>query len=169
MKSGIYRTPNGNLILVRKDRTIAATNLKPTSWIGRKVSHRSADDTVLIEGTDYRCTRWADLRNGENRPADVVLAEAIEKGRETIAEFFGPDDGKPSEITQQAEDMKRQEDPLDAEVASLGHADSDDELRQQFKRDGFRFCHSQSARKHRRAGHVVRYVPELRQYAWAAR
>lgn len=62
MKAGIYKTPNGNLIYVAKDRTIKATSLSPSSWPGTKVSHRSKDDTVAFEG--YRCTRHADVPNG---------------------------------------------------------------------------------------------------------
>lgn len=72
MKSGIYKTPNGNLIYVAKDRTIKATTLSPSSWPGTKVSHRAKDDTVLIEGTDYRCERVGDVPNGCNDPVKAL-------------------------------------------------------------------------------------------------
>lgn len=62
MKAGIYKTPNGNLIYVAKDRTIKATSLRPSSWPGMKVSHRAKDDTVSF--LDYRCTRVSDVPNG---------------------------------------------------------------------------------------------------------
>lgn len=72
MKSGIYKTPNGNLIYVAKDRTIKATTLSPSSWPGTKVSHRAKDDTVLIEGTTYRCERVGDVPNGCNDPVKAL-------------------------------------------------------------------------------------------------
>lgn len=72
MKSGIYKTPNSNLIYVAKDRTIKATTLAPSSWPGTKVSHRAKDDTVLIEGTDYRCERVGDVPNGCNDPVKAL-------------------------------------------------------------------------------------------------
>lgn len=75
MKAGIYKTPNGNLIYVAKDRTIKATTVG-VGWLGTKVSHRAKDDTVLIAGTDYRCTRFADVPNGCN-DFDKALADAF--------------------------------------------------------------------------------------------
>lgn len=151
MKSGIFQSEKGDLIYVAKDRSVRAVILANgtstvTSEAHRKefrVTSRNKDQAVEVEdGTVY--TRYADVPNGCTDPLSAIATAVLEK--------------------QPAEEAS-----LDAEVASLGHADNADELRQQFKRDGFRFCHGQSARKHRRAGHVVRYVPELRQYAWAAR
>ncbi len=88
MKAGIYRTPNGNLIYVAKDRTIKATTLAPSSWPGTKVSHRAKDDTVLIANTDYRCTRWADVPNGCTDPAKY-LVDCKAKNDAEIAEALG--------------------------------------------------------------------------------
>lgn len=66
MKAGIYLDPVGNLIYVAKDRTIKAMSCDDfgARKVGAKVSHRAKDDTVQIEGTDYRCTRHADVPNG---------------------------------------------------------------------------------------------------------
>lgn len=64
MKAGVYKTPNGNLIYVAKDRTIKATTLSPSSWPGTKVSHRAKDNTVVIADTGYRCEHYADVPNG---------------------------------------------------------------------------------------------------------
>lgn len=66
MKAGVYLDPIGNLIYVAKDRTIKAMSCGDfgARKVGAKVSHRAKDDTVQIEGTDYRCTRHADVPNG---------------------------------------------------------------------------------------------------------
>ena len=66
MKAGIYLDPIGNLIYVAKDRTIKAMSCDDfgVRKVGAKVSHRAKDDTVQIEGTDYRCSRFADVPNG---------------------------------------------------------------------------------------------------------
>lgn len=137
MKAGIYKTPNGDLIYVAKDRTIKATNLAPSSWLGAKVSHRAKDDTVLIAGTDYRCTRFSDVPNGcldhakaiedaagiaAKNPARLLQGEVEAAGYET---------GKPPFDSAQLDQRDR--------MRALGH----------------RRCHKRSARKHRRQGHVV--------------
>lgn len=95
MKAGIYRTPNGNLVYVAKDRTVKATNLQPSSWPGTKVSHRSKDDTVLLG--DYRCTRWADVPNGCTDP-HKAMQDAIDKNDAEIKQALGlPEDLKTGE------------------------------------------------------------------------
>ena len=153
MKAGIYKTPNGNLIYVAKDRTIKATTLKPSSWPGTKVTHRSKDDTVLIEGTDYRCTRVADVPNGCNDPEKALLAYV-----ETTAEHEAV-----------AEVQHPHLHTASAQVLFLddrGLLIDDIEARKELRRNGYRLCHAQSARKHRRRGREVVYVPEIRQHAW---
>ena len=60
MKAGIYKTPNGNLIYVAKDRTIKATTLKPSTWPGMKVSQKGS--TVVFLG--YQCDHVSDVPNG---------------------------------------------------------------------------------------------------------
>lgn len=149
MKSGIYKTPNGNLIYVAKDRTIKATSTTWPAWSGTKVSHRAKDDTVVIEGTEYRCTRYADVPNGCNDPERAIADALMAKCEEGHKEF--------AEGAAAASD--------DNFALSIG---DDTEVRSRLKSEGFRFCHSQSARKHRRRGREVRYVPEARAFAWRA-
>ena len=60
MKAGIYKTPNGNLIYVAKDRTIKATTLKPSTWPGMKVSQRGSAVVFL----DYQCDHVSNVPNG---------------------------------------------------------------------------------------------------------
>lgn len=62
MKAGIYQTPNKNLIYVAKDRTIKATTLMGSNWIGTKVSEKKGQ--VVIANTNYRCDRVGDVPNG---------------------------------------------------------------------------------------------------------
>lgn len=95
MKAGIYRTPNGNLIYVAKDRTVKATDLHPSSWPGSKVSHRASDDTVLLAGT-YRCTRFADVPNGCTGFMDAI-EQAKREDRETAEALALPCDMQPGE------------------------------------------------------------------------
>ena len=73
MKAGVYETPNQELIYVAKDRTVTAKVGAPqqSSWVGEKVSHRSKDDTVLIDGA-VRCTRYADVPDGCTDHQDLV-------------------------------------------------------------------------------------------------
>lgn len=80
MKAGVYETPNGNLIYVAKDRTVRATSLHPSSWVGTKVSHRSKDDTVLL-ANEYRCKRHADVPDGCTDHEGLIYRLCEEKAR----------------------------------------------------------------------------------------
>lgn len=225
MKAGVYQTPNANLIYVAKDRTIKATTLSPSSWPGTKVSHRSADDTVLIAGTEYRCHRVSDVPNGCTSPMDALNVyvrtkraprrnEAVvdmpgehaarqeayyryasggfidkpaegligEAGTTTYLHTSGDVDAIPNDrrygVVDAFTDAIREnfrdfvENLIDG---TLHEADDDnfalnvdDGPRTALKRQGFRFCHGQSARKHRKQRHEVRFVPEIGCYAWRA-
>ena len=114
MKAGIYETPIGNLVYVAKDRSIKATTLRPSTWPGMKVSHRSKDDTVEFLG--YRCTRIADVPNGCTDHQAAV--DAVQAGLQKTAGDFG-----------------------------------------RWAMRGWRLCGKQSARKHRKQGHEVRWIP----------
>lgn len=72
MKAGIYRTPNGNLIYVAKDRTVKASVFG--DLIGKKVSHRVKDNTVVVDGGDYRCEHVCDVPNGCTDHARVLVS-----------------------------------------------------------------------------------------------
>lgn len=90
MKAGIYLDPVGNLIYVAKDRTIKAMSCDDfgARKVGAKVSHRAKDDTVQIEGTDYRCTRHADVPNGCTDHQALVdsmhMAANLEPGQRVV-------------------------------------------------------------------------------------
>lgn len=71
MKAGIYQTPNKNLIYVAKDRTIKATTVTPSSWVGTKVSEKKGQ--VVIEGTTYHCDRVGDVPNGCTDPMQLLV------------------------------------------------------------------------------------------------
>ena len=75
MKAGIYRTPNGNLIYVAKDRTIKATTLSPSSWPGTKVTTEANGARVVIDvgGSDYVCHRASDVPNGCTDPQAELI------------------------------------------------------------------------------------------------
>lgn len=168
MKAGIYQTPNGNRIYVAKDRTIKATTLSPSSWLGTKVSHRSADDTVLIGGTDYRCSRVSDVPNGCTSPMDALNAYVPTKTL-TGAQLWSDLDHAIDGTLYEAGDEKG-----DGPRTALKHQSFRDFVedfiakRQELRNAGYRFCHSQSARKHRKQRHEVRFVPEIGCYAWRA-
>lgn len=165
MKAGIYKTPNDNLIYVAKDRTIKATTLSPSApWPGTKVSHRSNDDTVVIEGTDYRCTRLCGVPNGCN-DAQAALRQAhqdmLEYAKSEYVNFGLP---KLRPYQEQAiesfESFNRLTLATDqANVALVDYAcanrDPVDEMALTLREQGYRPCHRQSARKHRRAGRRV--------------
>ena len=91
MKAGIYKTPNGNLIYVRKDRAIAATAAAQTSWIGEKVKSFNDGGHVWIFPSDSakRITafRVADVPNGRTEPGKALCdyADAI-KARDAYRE-----------------------------------------------------------------------------------
>lgn len=183
MKAGIYRTPNGNLIYVAKDRTIKATSLSPSSWPGTKVSHRSKDDTVAFEG--YRCTRHADVPNGctdHQALVDKLYAVArLEPGEKLVdagtavarveeIDSTGNDayeraaaravreTSKALRHVGAAEATRRFVTVPSALSAPYGEADLV-EWRKKFaaslREQGFRICHARSARKHRKQGHAV--------------
>ena len=119
MKAGIYRTPNGNLIYVAKDRTVKATSLSPSTWPGTKVSHRSKDDTVVFE--DHRCTRFADVPNGCTDHAKA-LQDASDANAAQLKEALGlPADLKPGESVSEWAHRK-------AEVAKTLKPVTDDEF-----------------------------------------
>lgn len=201
MKSGIYQTPNSNLILVRKDRTIAATTLKPSSWPGMKVSHRAADDTVLIEGTNYRCHRVGDLRNGENRDPELVLREFEAQRAAKINEVIGFTGGET--ILRHVDAEVRDGDHVvikthsgetvydgpaaslrsrtlasggflsaqnvgktDVRVIESGYYFTVEQATRTLRDLGYRPCHRQSARKHRKAGHIVTRMAGDSRYWW---
>lgn len=184
MKAGIYRTPNGNLIYVAKDRTIKATSLSPSSWPGTKVSHRSKDDTVAFEG--YRCTRHADVPNGCTDHQALVdsmyMAASLQPG-ERVADY-GTKAARVEEIDSTGDDayaravretskalrhagnaaegaaeaVRRFVTVPSALSAPYGETDLV-EWRKKFaaslREQGFRICHVRSARKHRKQGHAV--------------
>lgn len=131
MKAGIYETPSGNLVYVAKDRSIKATTLRPSAWPGMKVSHRSKDDTVEFLG--YRCTRVADVPNGcTDHQAAVDAVQAARAAPSPVEALCGADP------VQQA---------------------SPDEDFAAWALQGWRLCGKQSARKHRKQGHEVRWIP----------
>lgn len=182
MKSGIYKTPNGNLIYVAKDRTIKATTLSPSSWPGTKVSHRAKDDTVLIEGTTYRCERVADVPNGCNDPVrclndakHALVAKALLDGKpaptspeELHAQTRLLDDPKQGDIYKRVADQVYGVTDAMADVGkaavrassaaralSAGYGRDWTEQQAKMRALGYRRCHKQSARKHRKQGHAV--------------
>lgn len=198
MKSGIYKTPNGNLIYVAKDRTIKATTLSPSSWPGTKVSHRAKDDTVLIEGTTYRCERVADVPNGCNDPvrclndakhalaakaalSDENPANVLRGVAEKVAENTGLQvdhesfDRAAEKLGQPTEDIyKRVADQVYGVTDAMGdvakaavratsaaralfapYGRDFTEQQEKMRALGYRRCHKQSARKHRKQGHAV--------------
>lgn len=201
MKAGVYKTPNNNLIYVAKDRTIKAASLSPSSWPGTKVSHRAKDDTVLIEGTDYRCTRHADVPNGCTDHQALVgsmhMAATLEPGQRVVdygtkfarvEEIDGiTEDGNAIDLKTTADDpYKRMAEHMrgcekamrhvgeaatgateavrrfvgvpPALAAPYGETDLV-EWRKKFsaslREQGFRVCHTRSARKHKKQGHTV--------------
>lgn len=186
MKAGIYKTPNGRLIYVAKDRTIMANALAPeSSWPGTKVSHRSKDDTVLIEGTDIRCTRYSDVPNGctdHQALVDKLYAAArLEPGEKLVdagtkvarveeIDSTGNDAYEQAAARAVRETSKALRHAGNAEAtrrfvavpsalsAPYGEADLV-EWRKKFaaslREQGFRICHARSARKHRKQGHAV--------------
>lgn len=206
MKAGVYKTPNGNLIYVAKDRTIKAASHGKARAVGVKVSHRSSDDTVHVPGTDYRCRRVSDVPNGCTDPEKVIAWEVY---REAYPGKFDavPSNGgvvnlKPNivnnAITINAKSARSA--PLPAKlllvdeypkidkaamIASLAGAvktqtgasgsgvllvGDNVAITEQTMRDaGYRVCHRQSARKHRRKRREVVYVPSLDAFAWRAR
>lgn len=60
MKAGIYKTPNGNLIYVAKDRTIKATMYGPLDLKGTKASQRGS--AIVVK--DELCEHVSDVPNG---------------------------------------------------------------------------------------------------------
>lgn len=182
MKSGIYKTPNGNLIYVAKDRTIKATTLSPSSWPGTKVSHRAKDDTVLIEGTDYRCERVGDVPNGCNDPvkalndtryalqAKAALVDNITgDGNVVDLKTSGPQDKNAQTdiykavadqvygVTEAMADVGKAavRATSAARALSAGYGRDFTEQQAKMRALGYRRCHKQSARKHRKQGHAV--------------
>lgn len=182
MKSGIYKTPNGNLIYVAKDRTIKATTLSPSSWPGTKVSHRAKDDTVLIEGTTYRCERVADVPNGCNDPvrclndakhalaAKAALGDGVTPdGNVVDLKTTGPQDKSAQEdiykrvagqvygVTEAMGDVAKAAVRATSAARALSAPYGRDFTEQQAKMRalGYRRVHKQSARKHRKQGHAV--------------
>lgn len=141
MKAGIYRTPNGNLVYVSKDRTIKATSLSPSSWVGEKVSHRTSDNTIVF--LNYRCTHFADVPNGCTDPGKAIR-DASDANKAEIDAVFGLSDDPG--VLMQAESMQR------AEMSESGRG---------------RLCGRQSARKHRRRGDIVTRRADGR-YEWRA-
>lgn len=187
MKAGIYKTPNGNLIYIAKDRTIKATNLKPSSWPGMKVSHRAKDDTVLIEGTTYRCNRVADVPNGCTDPAAELHATELRLGEgkgyiydaqftphaKYDANFVEPTAEFPATkqfvdaAHRMADAAKASANAFEGFAVAAGSALKD--VIDDMEAKGFRFCHNRSARKHRKQGHEVRAVDGTAGlYAWRA-
>lgn len=169
MKAGIYVTPNGNMIYVAKDRTITATSLTPSSWVGTKVSHRAKDNTVLIASTDYRCSSYSDVPKGctdhEQAVADAkaeydtwLATKTLNGGLSALndaatalvkdiytgaAESFvggGFAAAKPREVGRPP--------TLGAGYGKETSAPDTLDLR----KAGYRRCHKQSARKHRKQG-----------------
>lgn len=145
MKAGVYETPNNELIYVAKDRTVTAKVGAPqqSSWVGAKVSHRSKDDTVLIDGA-VRCTRYAVVPDGctdHQGLVDGLHAErrvAEKTARHVAAAGEGPSGivalalpGKPSSGTWR------------------------DAYRAKMRLDGWSPVGKQAARRHRRKGHEV--------------
>lgn len=106
MKAGIYKTPNGNLIYVAKDRTIKATTLKPSTWPGTKVSQKGAD--VVLVGC-YVCTRFSDVPNGCT-DHQKALDDAQAANRAEVEALLGADGDVVIAATIDA--MQRSEDPV---------------------------------------------------------
>ena len=182
MKAGIYKTPNGNLIYVAKDRTIKATTLSPSSWPGMKVSHRAKDDTVSF--LDYRCTRVADVPNGCTDHQALVdsmhMAAHLEPGQRVVdygMKFARVEAGADDPYKRVAEHMRGCEKAMrhvgEAAVRPTSAAHSlsapygrDFTEQQSLASFGFRRCHKASARKHRRRGDQVIALGDGR-FAWA--
>ena len=177
MKAGIYRSPNGNLIYVAKDRTVKATNLAPSTWPGMKVSHRAKDDTVTLCG--YTFTRFADVPNGCTDHGKA-LAEASAANKAEIEAILGPVGDV--DLATRIEAIKRTEDPVSAKGARPGYeythvvnenpvgeegnpnmifapfireVDQADKQALLYKAAGYRVCHARAARKHRKRGDSV--------------
>jgi hypothetical protein len=114
MKAGIYRTPNGNLIYVAKDRTIKANTLSPSSWPGTKVKTEANGARVVVDvgGSDHVCHRVADVPNGCTDPQAALTAYLVEVEREIVA-IFGEGEDTPETLAlrDKIEKIKRAEDP----------------------------------------------------------
>lgn len=146
MKAGIYRTPNGNLVYVAKDRTIKAASLSPSTWPGLKVSHRSKDDTVEFCG--YRATRWADVPNGCTNP-QKALDDAMAAHAAEVEKTFGTEGC--AKVKAAIDEMQRAEEAFAGSARAawpLRNGDLD-------LADGWRVCHKQAAKKHRKQGRPV--------------
>ncbi len=148
MKAGIYKTPDGDLIYVAKDRSITAkANAPESSWIGEKVSHRSKDDTVLIG--DVRCTRHSDVPNGctdHQGLVDSLYKTMTLKPGEKIEDF-----GKPTERVVAVPTPPGGE----GDIYERAVADWRESFARSLRGQGFRMCHKASARKHRKKGNWV--------------
>ena len=191
MKAGIYQTPNGNLIYVRKDRTIAATTLSPSSWPGTKVTTEANGARVVIKQTEYVCHRVADVPNGCTDPQSELTRaqmrlypqpEVAQEDIKTIHDKMAADgvahvahdeymlsegSGKSGFATGGFVGLGPNEVPA---ILSRGHwvgAPPFSNFARQtevitdwindtaMRANGYRPCHAQSARKHRKQGHTV--------------
>lgn len=162
MKSGIYRSPNGNLIYVGSDRTVRAASLSPSSWPGKRVTMREKDSECYIEGLSYRFERVGDVPYGFSFNPQQALEKFRAENAAKIEELFGPGDPDSPYIVM-AQKMQRDEDPIDTLTSlregravckhpALGIGYGRDNL---LTPAGYKRCHAQSAKKHRRQGHEV--------------
>lgn len=118
MKSGIYRSPNGNLIYVGSDRTVRAASLSPSSWPGKRVTMREKDSECYIEGLSYRFERVGDVPYGFSfNPQQALDKYRAERAAE-IDELLGPSTGE-SPISGVIAQMQRGEDPLLSDPARV--------------------------------------------------
>jgi hypothetical protein len=111
MKSGIYRSPNGNLIYVGSDRTVRACSLSPSSWPGARVTMREKDSECYIEGLSYRFVRVGDVPYGFSHNPQQALDKYREETRKANEELFGVCDPD-SKISSVVREMQRGEDPM---------------------------------------------------------
>lgn len=141
MKAGVYEAPNGKLIYVAKDRSIKAVALAPeSSWAGKKVSHRSKDDTVLIVDTEIRCTRYADVPDGCTDHQGLVDRLHAERKQENVLR----------------KDVVSLEVRINAKPAIEGLRNLQAANHREVMRiRSFRPVGRQAARRHRRKGHEV--------------
>lgn len=195
MKSGIFENPNTrDLLYVAKDRTVRA--LVTASGDERlidestrnefKVRARNKDQQVELEDGTL-CNRVSDVPNGCTDPVSALKDVHYQRAIKADLADLQPgekivDAGTP---TQRVEAVAREhianvEPPkvrmtmdLPKGIGKSGWIDREaltatssiTNLRQR----GFRVCHRQSARKHRKAGREVIRVPSIGRHAYAWR
>ncbi len=165
MKSGIFENPNTrDLLYVAKDRTLRA--LVADDGMERlideatrnefKVRARNKDQQVELEDGTL-CDRVSDVPNGCTDPVGAL--KDVHRERTIKADLANLQPGE--KIVDAGTPTQR------VETESPKYELTVDE--RNLRARGYRVCHRQSARKHRKAGREVVPVPSIGRYAYAWR